>query len=306
MADEAGGPPKLSIHEVKGEIVELLPRRRPPAHTKTGTSEPKPDGTGWVRTEEYRAGRAARADTRRYNRKVARRPKWWTPDGVLDRLEAGERLTDILDAAVRDCPTKMRQLGRDIQGWKESDPFYRQRWEMASDILRSNGEFSADAQERFFSAMQECGGKLKHAAALCGIGAGLVLSMLDPRNKKLYNPAFAERYRQAEAPRIAEIREKHLAHAERGDGDAKVQQGILQTHLPHLHNPKQVVEVQASVEVNHKLSPELMAFQQSRARALLATREVAALPEPAQALDVVDVQAERCTTSPAPSDTTSA
>lgn len=280
--------------------------------TATGLPIPKPrvahnreraEGSS-VRTDEYRAIRdamaRARSHTRTINpeyqewaqrkrrqRKNLRRPGWWRPGQILEKLENGERITNLVEQAVKDCGgrVKRRILYRDIATWRRMWPGFAEAYTRAREVSRG-GVVPAEMWDEFFQTMIDFDGKVENACEAMCIGRGIVMAMIDPALPKTYNKQFAERFRAAEAERYAEVRQKFFNKAERGDGDTKVQAMLLETGLPHLHGKKVKVDVEGTI--NHRLEAAAEEQVVQRSRALFAGRERAlpAAPEPIT-IDVV-------------------
>lgn len=246
--------------------------------------------TPWEgRTDEYRAGRDAYARYRNSQRKASRRPGWWNPNGVMDRLLDGEHITDLIQEAVKDCGgrVKMRILYRELAHWKRVLPAFKRDYERATNLYDRDclPEKHWDA---FFRAMREAKGKMEHACAMLKIGQKVVLGMLDPAFKGTYNKKFAERYRLAELERMAPIRARLLDGADSDDADPKVQLAVLENALPALHGKKKTVAVEGGIDL--RLEAAAAEQQTARERALFAGREPKALPAAAEPI-TIDVTA---------------
>lgn len=213
------------------------------------------------------------------------RPEWWNPEEVLRRLQEGQYVGLICQegAAEIDGEVSTKTLRADVSQWAESATWGEQ-FKAALKILRPDGKggitIGKEWYEEFFVAMDACEGDAELACEACGVSYGIVLALLDRRNK-CHDKDFAERFRIAEAPRVGKVRSKYFKHAIDGD-NYKVQEKILESHLPHMHSGKQEVHVSGGVDVTHGMSPAMsaavMAASQNRTRALFAGREPAALP----------------------------
>lgn len=231
-----------------------------------------------------------------------RRPAWWSPEVILSLLQEGEYVGKICERAQAELAESgyqigLQQLRQEIGKWSETASL-GEALKSALSLWRSRGlpepTLSKGWYDEFFHAMEQAGGDGKKAAEMVGVGYGLVLSVTDRRNKKLYDPEFAERFRAAEMERVGVVREKYFAHAIEGD-NFKVQEKILQGSLPHLHGARQEVHVSGRVEHEHEhgLAPGLMreviAASQARTSVLLRGREQAQLPEARPAEKVIDI-----------------
>lgn len=211
---------------------------------------------------------------RRRQLAAARRPGWWNQDKVLERLCSGETVAYIVDEAVRNAGFRVQvaALYEDIKAWRKEESFDA-AWREGEQRRLPDGSFKKDWVDAFFQAMDEFDGNMLTACKAIGIRPHMPMSMLDPRNKGVYDEVFADRFRILESERLSRIREKFFRHAERGDGDPKVQEAILKSHLPHLHNPKTQVEVTGRIQQEHTMSPELLAAAQGRTRSLFGGRQ---------------------------------
>lgn len=188
------------------------------------------------------------------------RPGWWTHEGVLARLQAGayilalcqEASEELAAISVTVAPTTLRA---EVSKWTESATWGEQL-KAALGLWKRNsaGEMvlSKAWHEDFLSAMEACGGNAEKAAGMAGIGYGVVLAVLDPRNR-CHDPEFAEQFRIAELARYGKIRERYMDTAENGDGklSTMAQQRLIESALPTLHGQKQQVEVSGGVLHGH-------------------------------------------------------
>lgn len=228
------------------------------------------------------------------------RPEWWTPEEVLRRLQDGQYVGLICKEGAAEVEEEVsaKTLRADVSQWAESATWGEQ-FRAALKILRPDGKggitIGKDWYEEFFVAMEACEGEAELACEACGVSYGIVLALLDRRNK-CHDRDFAERFRIAEAPRIGKVRSKYFKHATDGEGNPKVQEKILESHLPHMHSGKQEVHVSGGVDVTHGMSPAMsaavMAASQNRTRALFSGREPAALPahDGGQLIDITPVR----------------
>lgn len=178
------------------------------------------------------------------------RPGWWTPEGVLERLNNGVLITVICAAAseelkavgVEVAPSTLR---RDVAKWNESAT-WGELFTAALALWKrtSSGEMalSREWHDDFIAAMDVCEGNARNAAELIGIGYGIVLAVTDKRNR-CYDKEFHERFRVAETARVAAIREQYYQTAEKNEGKLgfRAKERIIETALPGLHGQKQEV-----------------------------------------------------------------
>jgi hypothetical protein len=253
-----------------------IPRSRPsPPHTKRNSEDGGPDV--FPRSDEYRARRAAWDLYRSRQRKASRRPGWWSPNGVIDRLEDGESITTIIEQAVKDCGgrVKLRILFRDLQKWKKLVRGFKEDYQRATHLYDA-GQLPQSRWELFFKTMAAFDGKVEMACAALGIGAKVVYGMLDPQFKATYSKPFAEQFKRAELQRMAPIRAQLLNNAEKPNADPKVQLAVLENAMPALHGKKKTVAVEGGVDL--RLRNAATEQQAQRDRALFAGREPKALP----------------------------
>lgn len=226
-----------------------------------------------------------------------KRPSWWTPEGVLSRLQAGEYIMTICQTAC----DEMAEIGiqllaptlrADVTRWCESASWgeqLRTALSMWKKTPRGEMALSSDWHDDFLHAMEITEGNAEKAAKLAGIGYGLVLARLDRRNK-CFDAEFTEKFRVAELERVGRMREKYMTMAEEGEGKLAVraQERLIETALPGLHSPKQEVHVSGKVEHDHdhkhqhlhqhlhSLSPELarqvVTASQERVRKIVGSR----------------------------------
>ncbi len=218
------------------------------------------------------------------------RPDWWKPEEVLRRLQDGQYVGTICMEAAAETGGGLsaKTLRTDVSNWAESASWGEQ-FQAALKILRPDGKggivVGKGWYDELFVAMEACEGEAERACEACGVSYGIVLSLLDRRNK-CYDKDFSERFRIAEAHRVGKVRSQYFRHAIEGD-NPKVQEKILESHLPHMHSGKQEVHVSGEVDLIHGMSPAMTAVvvqaSQARMRALFqgresGGREVAALP----------------------------
>lgn len=228
-----------------------------------------------------------------------RRAWWWRPEQVLARLREGIPLVQIIrdgkkDAGDRHVDESM--LYRDIRRWRRGHATFNEDWKDALRIrdARRGPSFSDDMKAEFLEAFEAAEGHLETACGIAGIGRGLVLSTLDPKLPG-YDKVFSERYRQLESERLAGIREKLFYHAEHGKdglGDPRVQQKLLESHLPHLHASRVKVDVEGQIGHLHAAVPALREASSARSRAIFAGREPAALPPHEEPIEVEVLEKE--------------
>jgi len=189
------------------------------------------------------------------------RPGWWSAEGVLQRLQAGVIILEICKQAAEEAKTigvtiSPVTLRGEVQRWCESATWGEQLraalalWKRSS----SSGELvlSKAWHDDFFSAMEACKGNAQQAAELVGIGYGIVLAIQDSRNA-CYDRDFVERFRVAEAARIAVLREKYMQTAEDGEGKLamRAQERLIESALPGMHGQRQEVHVSGKVAHEH-------------------------------------------------------
>lgn len=234
------------------------------------------------------------------------RPAWWSPEGVIDRLQNGEFVVQICQAAADDMwgagiTISTARLRAEISGWEESASWGEQL-KAALKLWRksSAGEMvlSKAWHDDFIAAMEteQCAGDAELAAKMAGVGHGMVLAVLDSRNK-CYDADFAERFRIAELERVGRIRSKYMATAEDVAGDGgklafHAQERVIEAALPSLHGRQQEVHVSGKVKHDHAhahehlhgmapgMARELVIASQDRMRKIQASRQgLVALPE---------------------------
>lgn len=233
--------------------------------------------------------RATRANVKR------ERPGWWTPEGVLLKLQAGAHIVAICQEAAQEMagigialsPVTLRA---DVSRWQESASWGPQ----FSDALAlwkksSSGEMvlSKHWHDDFLGAMEACQGNAKEAAEMAGVGYGIVLAVTDKRNR-CYDREFTEKFKVAELARVGRVREKYMTLAETGEGkdSVRAQERLIEAALPGLHGQKQEVHVSGHVDHDHQhthgisagLAREVVMASQDRVRRLNAGRQ-GLLPE---------------------------
>lgn len=250
-----------------------------------------------------------------------KRPSWWTPEGVLLRLQAGEFVMAVCQAAAADMQgagidVSIQTLRAEISKWAETSSWGEQL-KAALGLWKRNrdqGELvlSKIWHEDFLLAMNVCDGNAERAAQMVGVGYGVVLNVMDARNKH-YDAEFAERFKMAEMARVAKLRELQLQTAE---GDSKqasgVRQRILETVLPGLHSAPKQQEVKITGKVEHEhdhdhrhmhlhaLAPEIardvVLASQNRVRRINAGRPERELEDGAGPTIDVDMRQHRAET----------
>lgn len=252
---------------------------------------------------------------RTFKHRVKReRPGWWTPEGVLERLQNGAYVLELCqkasdEAAAVGVTVAPATLRGEVAKWCETasmgEPL---RAALALWKRNSSGELvlSKAWHDDFLSAMEVCDGNAEKASKMAGIGYGVVLAVLDPRNK-CHDREFAEQYRIAEAGRYGRIREKYMDLAENGEGKlaAMAQQKLSESGLPFLHAQKQEVQVSGRVEHGHEhehrhmhlhamtpeMAREVALASQQRVRRITSNREpVRALPSSIDEGTVIDLR----------------
>ncbi len=218
------------------------------------------------------------------------RPPWWEPEQILARLQSGEYVGNLCQRASEqtDGYLSARTLRGDISAWANSARWGEQFTKALSLLHKDNRGLllvSKDWHAEFFYAMSENGGNGEAAAEACGVGYGIVLAIMDRRNR-VYDQDFTERYRIAEADRVGRIRSQYMEYAENGLDDRTrigVQEKVLAANLPALHSTKQEMIVSGKVEHEHSgtvgLSVEVLAASRARTNGLLSSRRVAVQEE---------------------------
>lgn len=220
------------------------------------------------------------------------RPVWWTQEHVLARLQSGEFIMDICQASSTEMADAGIQLAlstlrAEVSGWAESASWGPQLTAALKLWKRtSSGQMvlSKAWHDDFLAAMEtvSCAGNAMKAAAYAGVGYGVVLAVLDKRNK-CYDPEFAEKFKIAELDRVGRIRERYMDTAESGEGKAasRAQERIIESALPALHGTKQELLVSGNVDHEHThmhgiaagLAREIVAASQRRIQKLQAGRQ---------------------------------
>jgi hypothetical protein len=219
------------------------------------------------------------------------RPLWWTPEGVVERLQSGRYIHDL----CREAAAEMAEIGieiapvtlrAEVARWCETASWGDQlRAGLALWKKSSSGAIALAKHwhDDFIAAMEVTKGNAKKAAELAGVGYGVVLACLDKRNR-CYDPDFHERFRIAEAGRIGELRESYMELAETGDDKLafRAKERLIEAALPGLHSPKQEVVVSGKVDHEHDhqhvhgiapgLAREVVLASQARTKALLSNR----------------------------------
>lgn len=205
--------------------------------------------------------------------KEKRRPAWWTPEEVLDRLQAGESAGSLCDRAAAEVELAPQTLRGDIAVWQDSLR-YGEQFTRALEL--KGGSLGAPDRElfesswypRFWEAMDLEEGNVAAACARAEVKPRVIYALIDPKGEH-YDRAFASRFRVMEGQRRARIRENVLKQAESPDADgAKIGLKILEAAEPHLHAPPQKVEV-SGVLGHALLPPQLVAAAEQRARLVL-------------------------------------
>lgn len=199
------------------------------------------------------------------------RPEWWTPEGVLERLQSGQFVMSICEDAAKEMveagiTISTRRLRSDISTWSESASWGEQ-FRAALSLWKhgSPGEMvlSKHWHDDFIAAMSVTGGNAKKASELAGVGYGVVLAVTDRRHT-CYDREFTQRFKIAELERVGGMREKYMDLAENGEGKvaARALERVVEAALPQLHGTKQELHVSGKVEHEHEhvhgLAPGLM------------------------------------------------
>lgn len=249
------------------------------------------------------ANPSARAGTRPSARACVKRqrPSWWTQEEVLARLQQGQFIGALCQQASEEmagigvvvgAPTLRAEFGK----WCESATWGEQlRTALGMWKKTSSGEMALSKHwhDDFLAAMEVCEGNAERAAKMAGVGYGIVLSVIERRNK-CYDADFAERFRVAEMQRIGRVREKYIDLAENGEGKAAVraQERLIEAALPSVHGTRQEVHVSGNVQHEHEhrhgmsqeLAEQVVRASQDRVRKITAGRDDRAL----SAADTID------------------
>lgn len=219
------------------------------------------------------------------------RPSWWTQEGVLSKLQSGEFILAICQQAVEamtgaGISISVSRLRAEVAEWCESASWGPQLTAALSLWHKTgSGEMALSKHwhDDFLGAMQVTEGNAQKAASMAGIGYGIVLAVMDRRNK-CYDPEFAERFRVAELERIGRVREQYMTMAEEGEGKAaaRAQERLIEAALPALHGQKQEVHVSGKVDHAHEhlhgfapeLAREIVIASQDRVRRINAGRNL--------------------------------
>lgn len=190
-----------------------------------------------------------------------KRPSWWTPEGVVHRLQNGEFVMDVCQAAASDMEgagieVSVRTLRSEISRWCESASWGEQLGAALAlwKKNRQTGEwdFSKVWHDDFIAAMEVCEGNAQRAAAMIGVGYGVVLAIVDAASPH-HDKEFSRRFKLAEMNRVAQIREKYLLTAE---GDSKfavrASEKVLAGALPDLHGKRSELNVTGKIEHEHE------------------------------------------------------
>lgn len=224
------------------------------------------------------------------------RPDWWTPETVCGLLQEGEYVGDLCVRASSEMeemgdPVKASVLRSEISKWANSASWGEQITRALRVVYkdaRGRMVHSKDWHDDFINAMYTNAGNPERAAEASGIGYGVVMAVLDKRNR-CYDPEFAERFRIAEAERVAGIRAAHFQVAEGNNPldlqtRVKVQKDLLATHAPGLHGSRAELHVTGKVDHDHDhthehthrvaggLAREVVMASQSRVKGLMAGR----------------------------------
>lgn len=231
------------------------------------------------------------------------RPSWWTPEGVLERLQSGQRVVDVCRQAASEMaePVSVSRLRTDISQWAGSLTWGEQ-FQAAYRLVKTESDgkssvpvISKDWYDDFYDELRQQGGKIPAACEAQGIGVDLVYALRDKRNK-CYDAEFDEQVRILEGARIAKIRENVLNQAEAADSDgAKIGVKVLESHMPSLHGQKAHLEISGGLTnkvEHHFIPPEVVAASQARTRALLVNRERKAIAAPRNDEQVIDLVPE--------------
>lgn len=223
------------------------------------------------------------------------RPSWWTQEQVLARLQEGQFIGALCQQASEEmqaigvvvgAPTLRAEFGK----WCESLTWGEQlRAALGMWKKTSSGEMvlSKHWHDDFLAAMEVCEGNAERAAKMVGVGYGVVLSVIERRNK-CYDADFAEKFKVAEMGRIGKVREKYMDLAENGDGKAalRAQERLIEAALPSVHGTRQEVHVSGDIKHDHEhrhgmtqeLAEEVVRAGQDRIRKITTGREVKVLP----------------------------
>jgi hypothetical protein len=205
-------------------------------------------------------------------KKEKKRPAWWTPDLVLERLQDGHSAAEISELAAAEVGLKVGTLRAELERWKASLT-YGARFREALELKGNNrDDFTAAWWPRFFEAMDQEGGDFEKACLRADIKPRVILALCDPKSRH-YDKEFAAQYRLMEGDRHARIRGNLLRQAEAPDASGgKLAQKVLEAALPHQHLPPQKLEISGAVAVG-VLTPEVLRAAAERADRLVRDRE---------------------------------
>lgn len=225
------------------------------------------------------------------------RPKGWSQEYVLERLEAGATLDEIYTQAA-DGHCSVGSIKNEVTAWRDRDERFRLHVEDLLEKMHGTVKIVGKASRlkatpeklaQFLEEMENAGGNMKLACAAVDMHPGTVLARLDPRSK-LYDPGFADRFVTLESERLHVLREKYFQLAE--SEDERIQErviwNLLKTRLASIHSEKQQLEVSGSVQHTHTHRLPVVAIEAARAmaRESLSRSAHAALP----AGDVIDAE----------------
>lgn len=223
------------------------------------------------------------------------RPDWWGQEYVLQQLELRRGLFEILEEAASRCNISKMTLYGDVCKWRKHEEKFASRYRFLSHknlgrITRGGAPATVLDEmttKLFFAEMDRNGGKVGPAAEALGIRPGLIYAKRNPNGKE-YDAAFARKVDEFEGSRFGRIRENFLDAAEI---DPWLGERALVTGMPHLHNPKRLVEIEGRVkhEHTHHLSEQALAQIQERQQLWRGARP--ALPESTDDSQVIDVTA---------------
>jgi hypothetical protein len=249
----------------------------------------------------------ARGDNKR-----TKRPEWWTLDYVLEQISSGVRLQALTRNAVARSGDKLKKstLDNEVRRWRFAYPDkFKVAFEAAFRVDQryqagqpDNGDkfqsqkgrthvFDDERQALFLAELEQHGQVIK-AAGAAGIHPTTIYSKIN-RTSHLFDQVFFDRFIAAEGNRLAAIREKFYEEAETGGfegrGNAWVQDRILQSRLPELHNPKHMMEISGTVKHDLTLSGVALEAIASQTATLLASRRPALPEAPVLEAELVEV-----------------
>lgn len=233
-----------------------------------------------------------------------KRPSWWTPEGVLARLQNGQYIGLICKEASEEManisiPVSVSRLRQEVHDWTETAS-YGPALSSALKLWRKSGTgemiLSKHWHDEYLQTLHACKGNAKAACEIAGIGYGVVLAVTNPSNA-CHDPEFTEKFKIAELERVGVMRERYMDLAENGDGKLAVraQERLIESALPHLHGQTQHLKVSGKVghehthSLSHELAQEVVLASQARVRRLQSGRQDSLPPSPDDESRVIDI-----------------